>query len=72
MKLISTFKATFVNEAEPLLKGAGIAALGAILTYFTSYVTHHDFGMYTPLVVSLWSIAVNYARKWIMTYGSTA
>ncbi len=52
-------------------KGAGIAAIGAVLTYLTSVVTNTDFSFtyagvlynYTAIVVAGWSIVANVARK---------
>lgn len=46
-------------------KGALIAGLGAILTYLTAELANLDFGELTPLVVMVWSIAVNAIRKFI-------
>lgn len=45
------------------LKGVGIAAAGAALTYATQHVTNADFGSYTPMVVMVLSVLVNYVRK---------
>jgi hypothetical protein len=45
--------------------GALIAVIGALLTYGTSWIASVDFGSLTPLVVAVWGIIVNIARKWI-------
>ena len=45
--------------------GAAVALGGTLLTYLTQVITSIDFGVYTPIVVSGWSILVNIARKWI-------
>lgn len=50
-------------EVVSVLKGAGIAAGGAVLTYLSSYFSGHDFGVYTPVVMALWSVVVNFCRK---------
>lgn len=44
-------------------KGLFIALAGAALTYFASFATSHDFGVWTPVVVALASVLVNAARK---------
>ena len=57
---------TFNKEAlASVLKGAGIAALGAVLTYLTQWAGSVDFGDLTPLVVALTSIIINITRKWV-------
>ena len=48
-----------------ILKGAGIASLGAVLTYLTTAIANIDFGEFTPLIVMGWSIVVNIIRKFI-------
>lgn len=53
------------EEVVSVLKGLGIAVAGAALTYLTSYFTHTDFGVYTPIVVAVWSAIVNFARKFV-------
>lgn len=51
------------DAAMKVLKGAAIAAAGAVLTYVTQWVSGADFGSYTPAVVAGWSIAANALRK---------
>lgn len=46
-------------------KGLVIALVGAALTYLTAWISGHDFGTYTPMVVALWGVIVNIVRKWI-------
>ena len=46
-------------------KGAGLAAAGAGMTYVTAWITSTEFGDWTPVVVAVWAIVVNAARKWI-------
>lgn len=46
-----------------VLKGAGIAAAGAVLTYVTQWVSGADFGSYTPMIVAGWSVVANALRK---------
>ena len=52
-----------------LAKGAGIAIAGTILTYLTEWLTGQDFGQATPLVVSAWAVAANFARKFLTNTG---
>lgn len=44
--------------------GALVAIVGALLTYITSWVAGGDFGSLTPIVVGVWTILANIARKW--------
>lgn len=53
------------EDAVSILKGLGIALAGAALTYFTEIITKMQFGAYTPIVVSLWSVLVNVLRKFL-------
>ena len=46
-----------------VLKGAGIAAVGAGLTYLLEAGASLDFGEFTPLVVAGLSVLVNVVRK---------
>ena len=55
-----------------MLKGLGIALAGAALTYLTSYISGANFGAYTPVVVALWSVVVNFARKYVPDTTPTA
>jgi len=57
-----------------ILKGAEIAVVGALLTYFSSVVANTDFTVHlqngsvltlSPLVVALWSVLYNTGRKWV-------
>lgn len=45
--------------------GALIAISGTLLTYITQVITGADFGVWTPLVVSAWSIISNIIRKYL-------
>ena len=57
---------TFNKEAGlSVLKGAGIAGLGAVLAYVVEFCGNTDFGELTPVIVALASILVNAARKFI-------
>lgn len=51
------------EKITSVLKGAAIAASGAILTHLTEFVTSTDFGQWTPAVVAIASVAVNAVRK---------
>ena len=48
-----------------IARGAGIAIAGALLTYLAQYISSTDFGVYTPLVVTIASILVNAGREYI-------
>jgi len=47
-----------------VLKGAGIAATGAVLTYLSQWATSTDFGAAGPVVAAVLAVAVNLVRKW--------
>lgn len=49
-----------------VLKGAGIAFVGAGLTALSQWASGQDFGIFTPAVVAILSVAVNALRKWVM------
>ena len=53
------------DDLYALGKGLIIALIGSALTYLTTYITGHDFGMWTPMVVAMWSVIVNAIRKLI-------
>ena len=54
-----------ISKAElvTVFKGLGIALAGAALTYFSQFISHTDFGMYTPLIVAGWSFVTNFCIK---------
>lgn len=52
-----------VEIINKVLRGASIAAAGAILTYLSEFVAGHDFGEWTPLVTAFFSILTNIVRK---------
>lgn len=51
------------------LKKIGIGALivvgGSLLTYLTDLIPNVDFGVWTPIVVSGFSVLINLARKFL-------
>jgi len=51
------------EQWEKIGRGALVAGAGAFLTYLAEAIPGVDFGQYTPLVVAMLSIFVNYARK---------
>ena len=53
------------SDLIKLGKGALIAIGGAVLTYGSSIITKIDFGEFTPIVVSVFSIAINACRKYV-------
>ena len=50
---------------KKILIGAGVAVAGALLTYGTDIVTKLEPGVWTPVIVAVWSIVANVVRKWI-------
>lgn len=53
------------EDGLKILKGAGIALAGALLTYLADLIPSIDFGAYTPIVVSMSSILINAILKFI-------
>ena len=49
-------------------KGALIAGAGAALTYLLEALPGIQFGEYTPIVVGISSIVINFLRKWMLSY----
>jgi hypothetical protein len=47
-----------------IIKGAGIAAAGAFLTYASQAITSVDFGAMGPVVAAGLAVLVNIVRKW--------
>lgn len=47
--------------------GAGVAGVGAILTYTTQELSNIDYGEWTPVITALMSILANTIRKWLIT-----
>lgn len=45
--------------------GALVAIAGALLTYFSQWISGTDFGSYTTIVMAVWTVIANIARKWI-------
>jgi len=48
-----------------ILKGAGIALGGALLTYLASIPESVNFGEYQPIVVAVFSVLINMGRKYL-------
>ena len=53
------------EDLNKILKGAGIAIGGALLTYATQIPEMVDFGEWQPLAVAIFSILINIGRKFI-------
>ena len=53
------------KDGFKLLKGLGIAIVGAVLTYGTEMLPQVDLGTWTPIVMAFWSVVVNFVRKWM-------
>lgn len=51
------------EAAVKVVKGAGIAAAGAALTYLVQAVPGLELGDWTPIVVAVLSVLVNAVRK---------
>jgi len=64
-------------ELHSLLKGLGVALAGALIVWIPTVLSGIDFGVWTPLAVSLASVFVNFLRLWsndnrpVMNEGST-
>lgn len=57
---------TFTKEnLIKIVKGAGIAIGGALLTYLASFISETDFGQWTPIVVALGGILINAGREFL-------
>lgn len=52
------------DEVKSVLKGAAVAAVGAVLTYASQWATGQDFGLYQPIVAAGLAVAANIFRKW--------
>lgn len=53
------------NDMGKIGKGLLIALAGAGLTYLTEQIPNVELGEWTPIVVAIWSVIVNAARKWL-------
>lgn len=53
------------QDGIKILKGAGIALGGALLTYLASIVGQVDFGVYTPVAVAVAGIIINAGQKFL-------
>lgn len=51
-------------------KGALIAGAGAILTYLAEAIPGINFGQWTPIVMAIFSVGINFARKFLTSYKS--
>lgn len=51
------------EDIKRILIGSLVAAVGAALTYLTDMIPKIDLGMYTPVVVAVWSVIANVVRK---------
>ena len=54
-------------DLKKIATGLGIAVAGAALTYLEQLIPSIDFGVYAPLAVSVNSVLVNLARKWLQS-----
>ncbi len=51
------------SDCVKLIKGLGVAAAGAALTYLSEWAASSDFGEYTPMVAATLAVFVNVMRK---------
>jgi hypothetical protein len=49
-------------------KGALIAGGAAVLTYLAEAIPGLNFGEYTPVIVGVAGIVINFLRKFLMSY----
>lgn len=54
------------EDLGKIATGALIAIIGALLTYITETIGQVELGDYTPIVVAVWSIVANIARKYLL------
>lgn len=52
------------TDWKKTLKGLGIGAAGALLTFLASYIPGMDLGKYTLVLIPLFSTLVNLGLKW--------
>lgn len=52
-------------ELKSLLKGLGVALAGAFVVWLPTVTDSVYFGNWTPFVVALTSVMVNFLRLWI-------
>lgn len=52
------------EDGLKILKGAGIALGGALITYIAQIIPETDFGPYSELIVALSSVLVNIGYKY--------
>ena len=54
------------EDGQKVLKGAGIAMGGALVVYLIEIIPQVEFGeVWTPLVVAVTSVTLNFVRKWL-------
>lgn len=57
-----------LTDLKKIGVGLLVAVGGAVLTYLTGLIPNVDFGAFTPLVVTGWSVIVNILRKLLTDY----
>ena len=53
------------EDLKKLGKGLLIAAGGAMLTYLASWTADVDFGSFTPTIVAVSAVVINFGRKYL-------
>lgn len=53
------------EDGLKIAKGASIALGGALIVYVAEILPQIEFGSYTPLVVALGGVIINFLRKWL-------
>ena len=51
-----------------IFTGLIIALIGSFLTYMTVVITGIEWGIWTAIVMPIWSMIVNAIRKWMIDY----
>jgi len=51
-------------EFKSLVKGLGVALAGALIVWIPTMSDGLDFGVWTPFIVALSSVLVNFLRLW--------
>jgi len=64
-KKVSESMSLIKEDMKKILIGAGMAAIGAFLTYVIQMASGIDYGEWTPAITAFLSILANVIRKWV-------
>ena len=53
------------NDLKRVAVGGLICLVGALATYLEQSIPTIDFGQWTPLIVAVNSMIINFLRKWV-------